>query len=195
MLRFLSLTLLLLSACVTINVYFPAAAAEKAADEIIDQVYGPKSAPTESPSPNSKLHHLTPLDQFLNSGLNILIAPAYAQANIDITSPKIQSLTNKMAKRHQNLLDSYDNGAIGLTADALIAVRDLTLIPLKSRKSVTNWVAEENQDRLALYREIAIANHHPEWESEIRATFAKRWIERASKSWWYQTSQGKWEQR
>ncbi|MGB8432641.1 MAG: hypothetical protein WCE38_00055 [Burkholderiales bacterium] len=28
-----------LSGCVTINVYFPAAAAEKAADKIIDQVY------------------------------------------------------------------------------------------------------------------------------------------------------------
>jgi hypothetical protein len=28
-----------LAGCVTINVYFPAAAAEKAADKIIDQVY------------------------------------------------------------------------------------------------------------------------------------------------------------
>lgn len=27
------------SACVTINIYFPAAAAEQAADKIIDQVY------------------------------------------------------------------------------------------------------------------------------------------------------------
>lgn len=29
----------LLSACVTINIYFPAAAAEKAADRIIDEVW------------------------------------------------------------------------------------------------------------------------------------------------------------
>lgn len=29
----------LLSACVTINIYFPAAAAEKAADKIIDDVW------------------------------------------------------------------------------------------------------------------------------------------------------------
>jgi hypothetical protein len=36
----LALTLtLVLASCVTINVYFPAAAAEKAADKIIDQVY------------------------------------------------------------------------------------------------------------------------------------------------------------
>ncbi len=31
---------LIVAACVTINVYFPAAAAEKAADKIIDDVWG-----------------------------------------------------------------------------------------------------------------------------------------------------------
>lgn len=35
----LLLVALLLPACVTINIYFPAAAAEKAADAIIDEVW------------------------------------------------------------------------------------------------------------------------------------------------------------
>jgi hypothetical protein len=35
----LSILLIGLSACVTINIYFPAAAAEKAADKIIDEVW------------------------------------------------------------------------------------------------------------------------------------------------------------
>ena len=35
---------LALSACVTINVYFPAAAAEKAADKIIEDVWGSEPA-------------------------------------------------------------------------------------------------------------------------------------------------------
>ncbi len=41
-----------LSACVTINIYFPAAAAEKAADKIIDDVWQLKDgiqAPVEKP--------------------------------------------------------------------------------------------------------------------------------------------------
>lgn len=46
-----SLTLLgaasLLAGCVTINIYFPAAAAEKAADKIIDQVWQLKNAPSD----------------------------------------------------------------------------------------------------------------------------------------------------
>lgn len=36
---FLAVGLVALPACVTINIYFPAAAAEKAADKIIDEVW------------------------------------------------------------------------------------------------------------------------------------------------------------
>ncbi len=40
-----------LSACVTVNIYFPAAAAEKAADKIIDEVWeGTKSPDTTTKS-------------------------------------------------------------------------------------------------------------------------------------------------
>jgi hypothetical protein len=47
-----------LSACVTINVYFPAAAAEKAADKIIDEVWqlkqgGQGQKPQQTPAPPS----------------------------------------------------------------------------------------------------------------------------------------------
>lgn len=39
-----------LSACVTINIYFPAAAAEKAADKIIDEVWQLKDGGTPKPA-------------------------------------------------------------------------------------------------------------------------------------------------
>lgn len=53
---------LMLPACVTINIYFPAAAAEKAADKIIDEVWQlkqeqegtqnrPADTPTTTPAP------------------------------------------------------------------------------------------------------------------------------------------------
>lgn len=46
--------LLAVSACVTINIYFPAAAAEKAADRIIDEVWqlreGADGAPAQGSS-------------------------------------------------------------------------------------------------------------------------------------------------
>ncbi len=40
----------ILSACVTINIYFPAAAAEKAADKLIDEVWQVKER-AETPEP------------------------------------------------------------------------------------------------------------------------------------------------
>ncbi len=46
---------LAMSACVTINIYFPAAAAEKAADKLIDEIWqvqkGGKPAPTPPANP------------------------------------------------------------------------------------------------------------------------------------------------
>ena len=39
----------LLAACVTVNVYFPAAAAEQAADRIIDTVTSQQQSPTRTP--------------------------------------------------------------------------------------------------------------------------------------------------
>lgn len=43
-------TALTASACVTINIYFPAAAAEKAADRIIDDIYDAKEGGAPKPS-------------------------------------------------------------------------------------------------------------------------------------------------
>ena len=47
-------TAIVLPACVTINIYFPAAAAEKAADKIIDEVWQIKqnqdATPAEQPA-------------------------------------------------------------------------------------------------------------------------------------------------
>ena len=54
--RFAVAALLLpLAACVTINIYFPAAAAEKAADRIIEEVYNLRreGAPAPSPAPGT----------------------------------------------------------------------------------------------------------------------------------------------
>ena len=86
-----------------------------------------------------------------------------------------------MKSRHSQLEQFYNSGAIGLTDDGLITVRDAKAIALKDRNKVNGLVADENKDRKALYAEIARANGHPEWEDDIRQTFAKRWISNAAK--------------
>jgi hypothetical protein len=51
MVLFAALGVLALPACVTINIYFPAAAAEKAADKIIDEVWQIKKDQEQSTEP------------------------------------------------------------------------------------------------------------------------------------------------
>lgn len=49
-----ALAVLLLAGCVTINIYFPASAAEKAADKIIDEVWQSQGgAPSAPPAANT----------------------------------------------------------------------------------------------------------------------------------------------
>ena len=119
-------------------------------------------------------------------------APAIAAADLEINTPAITSLKRGMQDRHVQLAPFYASGAVGLTRDGLIAVRDAAAVPLAQRQAVNSLVAAENQDRNALYREVARANGHPEWEEEVRSTFAQRWAQKAAPGWWYQNGGGQW---
>lgn len=117
---------------------------------------------------------------------------ARAAANLEINTPAIAALQQSQQARHPQLLPYYTSGAVGLTRDGMVAVRDASLVPLPQRARVNELVADENRDRVALYREIARANGHPEWEADIRATFAERWILKAPAGWYVQNASGGW---
>lgn len=186
---------MLIAGCVTINVYFPAVAAEKAADRIIDEVWGgrpPAAEPQQQPQSALPMEDLAA--QLARNLLNALIPAAHAGADIDISSPTVQQIKAAMEARHSELAPYYQSGAIGLTTDGEIALRDANAVALKDRNRVKKLVADENADRSALYKEIAVANGHPEWAGDIRSTFAKRWISKAGKGWYYQSDNG-WQQK
>lgn len=121
--------------------------------------------------------------------------PLRAQVNLDIDTPAITATRNAMAARYPQLEPFFASGAVGLTRDGMVAVRDPNAIPLDRRAAVNALVAQENRDRAALYGEIAKANGHPQWEADIRGTFARRWIERAPTGWWVQDAAGGWSRR
>lgn len=183
---------LALAACVTINVYFPAAAAEKAADRIIEDIWGKDKGGEQSalPLPQGEI-----LLAALRGTLDLVVPAAEAQADLDISSPAIRSLTASMKARAAELDPFFGSGAVGLTAGGLIELRDANAVPLADRNRARKLVADENADRNALYREIAGANGHPEWEADIRSTFAQRWIANARAGWWYQNAAGAWVQK
>jgi uncharacterized protein YdbL (DUF1318 family) len=190
---------LVVAACVTINVYFPAAAAEKAADKIIDDVWGSDGQPASKDDKRSALPVQSGdlLVAAAHSVLNLLVPAAEAAqgADLNMSTPAIRALTQSMEERHAKLKKYYDSGAIGLTRDGLVEIRDQNLVPLPERNSTRKLVADENADRTNLYREIATANGHPEWETDIRTTFAERWAGKAAPGWFYQDKDGNWKQK
>ena len=113
-----------------------------------------------------------------------------AQGNIEINSPAIGALKQSMQQRHSQLAPLYQAGAVGLAGDGTVALRSASSVPLAQRGQINALVAAENADRSALYREIARANGHPEWESDVRKTFAQRWVQRAQSGWWVQQGGG-----
>ncbi|MBI5435714.1 MAG: YdbL family protein [Nitrosomonadales bacterium] len=119
---------------------------------------------------------------------------AFAAADFEIDTPGVAALKQLMRARHAQLAGYYTSGAVGLTADGMIGLRDVSAVPQAERYTIFALVAAENQNRNALYAEIARANSHPEWEGEIRNTFARRWVQNARTGWWIQDDDG-WERR
>ncbi len=113
-----------------------------------------------------------------------------AAADLEINTPAITALKAGMQARHGQLSPHYSAGAIGLTKDAFIAIKDANAVPLKDRGALNGLVSAENADRANLYKEIATANGHPEWQNDIQSTFAGRWIDKAQSGWFYQSGGG-----
>ncbi len=202
----LCLSVLLLTAlagCVTINVYFPKAAAEKAASHFIGSVIGDEAVPagasstsapasSEDARPASDADHDQPLASRV---LDFLVPAAHAADTPDlrINTPEVNAIHARMRQRYkQTMKQLLDDGVIGFTQNGMVAVRDPSAVPLARRAMVNSAVADDNRDRDALYRAIAKANGHPEWEAKIRNIFADLWIRKAHDGWYYQTAGGAW---
>jgi uncharacterized protein YdbL (DUF1318 family) len=186
--------LAVLAACVTINVYFPAAAAERAAEEFVGDVLG---EPREDSYRVDPMAAPTPIMRLAGGLLDLVVPSAMAQEpEIDINTPQINAIKARMAGRQRQQLDGwFDAGAIGFTADGLIEIRDRAAVPLSDRRMLEAVVADENRDRRAVYREIAVANGHPEWEADIQEIFAREWVQKARSGWYYQDASGRWLQK
>jgi uncharacterized protein YdbL (DUF1318 family) len=188
------LALVLLAACVTINVYFPAAAAERAASEFVGDVLGEPvedGAIFDPLGVNDAAAYLAANPAMML--LDFLVPDAHAQADIEINTPQINEIKARMAQRQQSSLNAlFDAGAIGFTNNGLVAIRDRSAVSLQERRNLEVLVADENRDRQAVYREIAVANGHPEWERDIQDTFAREWVQKARAGWYYQDASGAW---
>lgn len=188
---------LLLVACVTVNVYFPAPAVDKVAERMVRDIWGdmeppPQKSETEPvPAPQSGLSS----GQMVTALLDWMVEPAHAGANLNVSTAAIRQVNSRLRARATEKLKPYlFSGAIGIDLNGDLKVRG-TALSLREQAKLRRWVSADNRDRATLYREIANANGHPEWAAEIRSRFAAKWASQAKSGWWVQIPSGQWRQK
>jgi len=183
---------LLLSACVTVNIYFPAAAVQRAADEIVKETWGGPNGTPDRVQPQSRLRSAPPRSLSFS-----LVSQALAQEpDINVSNPAIRGLKESIKRRSGAIKPYMDRGNAGINQDGLLAVRSTDGLNLKERAEVQQLIEAENRDREALYVEIAKANNIPgEAVPKIKGIFAKSWIDQAQPGWWIQDPQGTWKRK
>jgi len=99
-----------------------------------------------------------------------------------------------MKARFDQLVPFLNSGHAGITRDGLLEVRSTEGLSMKDRADLSRLINAENQDRLRLYKEIAVANEFPEKADEVQAIFAESWRDKARSGWYLQGAAG-WQQK
>jgi len=187
--------MVLLVSCVTVNIYFPAAAIQKAADQIVDDVRKtPEQAPEQKP--DQKPEQTPDKKSFLEWFWFVSFGPTAAHAaavDVNVSTPAVRALKASMANRFSQLQPLYAKGAVGETSNGLVVVRDTGALSLKEKADVNRLVDEENRDRTALYAEIIKANNLDMGTlPEVQRIFANSWRAKSAPGWWIQQDNGQW---
>ena len=187
--------LFVFASCVTINVYFPEASAEQAADRIINEVRGTDVEVDTGSTGLIRSFAEEVVYAWQHRSFSPIASANAQQPNFEASSPTTNALQSSLRSRYAKLSPYYKSGAIGFTAAGTIEIRDRSLIPLNQRNNVRQMVSEQNNDWNALYVEIAKINGHPEWVDNIRDVFAERQIAKMPSGEWYRDKSGTWKQK
>ena len=191
-LTLISWVLLFIFSCVTINIYFPEAKVEKAAEEIVDDVRGSKDEDKE------KKDHLFQEKKTKDGVISQLysfsfIPAAYAQKAEEVSNPKIHALKESLRMRFPKLRPFFDREIIGETNNGFIRIMNESGLTLRERAVLRKSVKNENRDRENLYAEVGRAlNIDSSQLPRIQKIFAERWIMKARPGWWIQKQNGEW---
>ncbi len=189
---------LLVAACVTVNIYFPASAVQKAADEIVDEIRVERGKKPETKPEIKKDEKTGQQSMQIHQTIATLLSPSevYAEINVEISTPAIRALKEAMRGRFTYLQSFYSRGAIGENRDGYLEIRDTAMLNLKEKSDIMNLVNQENRDRQSLYNEIVKANRFgPETMPQVQRIFANSWRGKSQPGWWIQEDSGQWRQK
>tara|TARA_B100000749_G_scaffold122825_1_gene93813 strand:- start:53005 stop:53595 length:591 start_codon:yes stop_codon:yes gene_type:complete len=142
----------ILASCITVNVNFPEAAVQKAADDYVKELYKAKQESEEKQNTSSLFE--IPGTHFASLSLFPI---AHAQAEFSIKSEKAKAIQVKQAKRLDKIDRFKKKGLIGEAENGLLVVKKESSKKIE-KKRVDQLVSEENADREMLYEEVMSSN-------------------------------------
>jgi uncharacterized protein YdbL (DUF1318 family) len=172
-----------IGACVTVNVNFPESAVQKATDEYVRELYKARDRKTPAGQPSG-----SPTSEF---HLPVLLAVAYAEEAINMSSPEIKAIQKNQISRLDRISTEKKSGNLGENSEGLLVVKtEKKILQMKLEKLVT----EENKDREKLFAEVMKLNPIP--ESQLRKNFSRSFQDKMSPSGtWVQSADGEWSQK
>lgn len=175
--------ILALSACITVNIYFPEAAVKKTAEEIVNEVRGP----------DKTIKDEVKKDEAKKSAGFSLVPSLYAQQETEVTTPRIRAIKESIKGRFGKLVPHFDVGRVGETKDGNLQVLNENGLSLQDKSVLRKLVKDENQDRTYLYAEVAKALDIDAGQiGKVRQIFAEQWIGKAHAGWMIQKADGSW---
>ncbi len=179
-------------AVITVNVYFPTEAVEEAAEKIIDEIQGGEDA--QSTADNSDQQSFFKMSVPFNvfSGSTV-----YAdEIDLNLTTPVIRKLVDSMKARNTAIMQFKSKGTIGETNDGMLAIRKMDGLGGEEIRTVKRLLRAENNDREALYKELAAANKiDPADIDKVKSIFAKTLKSKAKPGHWHHDENGNWMQK
>jgi hypothetical protein len=165
----LTVLTLMVFACVTINIYFPAEKVESVAGEIVNEIRG--QTPEDEKSLKNEKSNL------FHKSFFAWVAPvAVAAEPLTVSNPSIRMLKQQMKTRYTQMRPFYDRGILRESNSGYVSLGQTAGLSLKEKRNLTNLVNAENNDRRKLYGEIAKAmNIDPSQVNRIGEIFAKEW--------------------
>ena len=179
-------------AIITVNIYFPTEAVEKAAEKIINEIKSGED-PQKIPEENKQQ------SQFWENLPNYSIGNSMVYAediDLNITTPAIRTIIERMKTRYHEIVRFNDTGVVGENYDGMLAIRDMGGLAGEDIRTVKRVSSAENSDRQMLYNELATANKISLSEVDrIKTIFAKTRREKAKASDWFKDQNGTWSQK
>jgi uncharacterized protein len=185
-----ALAVIVLVSCVTVNIYFPASAIQKAADEMVDDIRG-KDQKQEQKKPEQKPDQSSWFEWLRLTGWGV--SEAYAAVDIEVSTPAIRGLKDSMKNRFPAMQPFYDKGTLGENNKGFVEIKNAEALSLKDRADLNRLSQQENSDRTALYSEILRANKlGSDMMGQIQKLFANSWRAKSRPGWLIQQDNGQW---